>query len=135
MLDIHCDGAYKDGIGAYAYAIYYQDNKLAEGAGIVPHTHYNSNNLAELTAIIEAITAIPLEYTATVYTDSIYCTNGIKNINKVLKGRYPEAWVRLYTLLQCGRYQVKWLRDSNKHPRHRDVDSFAKSTLAYVLTK
>lgn len=132
MLDIYCDGSYKNGIGTWAYAIFRDENIIDANAGRVPDTHYNSNNLAELVAIIEGIRAMPLDFTGKVFTDSVYCTHGYKNLHKVKKGRYSTYWVQLEKLMQCGRYSLHWVR-SKTSKKHDMVDAIAKNELSTYL--
>lgn len=79
MLRIHIDGACagNPGDGAWAYTIY--DNKtnvIANKTGILRNS---TNNIAELSAAINAAKAVPETEEAVIYSDSQYVVKGINH--------------------------------------------------------
>ena len=92
MLKIHIDGACagNPGDGAWAYTIYDPwTTKIENKTGIVRNS---TNNIAELSAAINAAKAVPKDREAVIYSDSQYVVKGINRwINTWKKRNWKTA--------------------------------------------
>jgi ribonuclease HI len=89
MLKIHIDGACagNPGKGAWAYIIYDpKTSQISNKTGLIMES---TNNIAELSAAINAAKAIPEDREAVIYSDSQYV---VKGITSWIKGWKRKGW-------------------------------------------
>ena len=120
---IYTDGAYlpSTNVGGYGYILIYKagNNILTkEGFGGVYNT---TNNKMELKAIIEALNELTERCKVTVYSDSMYCVQGVnswlyawyKNNFKTRTGqdvKNRSEWEELHSLKQKHNLKMVWVK-------------------------
>ncbi len=101
-----------------------------------------TNNRMELTAVINALSALKTECNVSLYTDSKYVMNGInewlpnwkkngwKTSNKKSSVKNVDLWQRLDEL--CSRHQIRWIwvKGHAGHPENERVDELARQAIA-----
>jgi ribonuclease HI len=131
---VYTDGACKGnpGPGGWGALLRWGDHEK-ELFGGDPHT---TNNRMELTAVIEALTALRRGCQVAVYTDSEYVKNGITSWihnwkkrgwrtadNKPVKN--AELWQRLEVLAASHDVRWHWVRGHDGHPGNERADELA----------
>jgi ribonuclease HI len=89
-IQIFTDGACSKNGSAEAvagYGIYFEDKDLQVNNVSSRVSGKQTNNRAELTAILEALKMVTEESDVCINTDSLYCIKGITGINKVIKNK------------------------------------------------
>jgi ribonuclease HI len=137
-VEIFTDGACKGNPGPGGWgAILRYGNKEKEING------YNSsttNNIMELTAVIEALKQIKKPYAINITTDSTYVKNGItdwihnwKNngwktaAKKNVKNK--ELWIELDSLIQSHKINWIWVKGHSGHPENERADELANNAI------
>ena len=101
-----------------------------------------TNNRMELTAVINALSALKTECNVSLYTDSKYVMNGInewlpnwkkngwKTSNKKSAVKNVDLWQQLDEL--CSRHQIRWIwvKGHAGHPENERVDELARQAIA-----
>ncbi len=131
---IYTDGACKGnpGPGGWGALLTFEDNERELFGGIAQTT----NNRMELTAVIEALTALKRRCRIELYTDSQYVMNGIKEwlpqwkrrgwktaANKPVKN--VDLWEKLDALVAAHEVHWHWVRGHNGHPGNERADDLA----------
>ena len=123
---IYTDGACSGnpGPGGWAAVLIYGENKKEISGGCKETT----NNIMELTAILESLKALKVECEVELYSDSAYSVNAFNQgwiYNWVKKGwktadgkevKNKEIWIQIYNLTQ--KHKVRF----NKVKGHSDVE-------------
>ena len=141
-VEIFTDGACKGNPGPGGWgAILRYGNKEKEING------YNSsttNNIMELTAVIEALKQIKKPYAINITTDSTYVKNGItdwihnwKNngwktaAKKNVKNK--ELWIELDSLIQSHKINWIWVKGHSGHPDNERADELANNAINEIV--
>lgn len=137
-IDIFVDGACSGNPGPGGWGIVFTNDKIETTlAGGNPAT---TNNRMELQAAIEAIKALPTDFSATLYTDSQYVKNGItswiigwkkrnwmNSKNEPVKNK--DLWEELDTCLQTKKVSWEWVRGHDGHPLNEKADMLARRAI------
>jgi ribonuclease HI len=105
-----------------------------------------TNNRMELTAVIEALTALKAHSTVVLYLDSEYVRNGITSWIHNWKGRgwrtadnkpvkNVDLWQRLDALVQTHRIDWRWVKGHSGDPGNERADALANRGVAAALSK
>ena len=137
-VQIFTDGACKGnpGPGGWGAILRYRDNEK-EMNGYDPET---TNNIMELTAVIEALKTLSRSCTIVITTDSNYVKDGITKWihNWKLKGwktaaRKPvknkELWIALDELVENHDITWKWVKGHSGHPENERADDLANEAI------
>ncbi len=133
---IYTDGSclHNPGAGGWAALLIFGEKKKE----IMGGTAYTTNNRMELTAAIEALSAIKQDFPITLYSDSRYvidgiekwCPNWIKN-NWRKSDKKPvenkDLWEILYHLSQQYSITWQWVKAHANNEHNNYVDELAKS--------
>jgi len=144
IVQIFTDGACKGnpGPGGWGAILRYETTEK-ELNGYAPET---TNNIMELTAVIEALKSLSRSCPIVITTDSNYVKDGITKWihNWKLKGwktaaRKPvknkELWISLDELTQNHDVTWKWVRGHSGHPENERADELANEAIeSYNVT-
>ena len=137
-IDIFTDGGCKGNPGPGGYGcILKQNDHIKELKGGVSQT---TNNIMELTAVIEALKALSRSCPIIITTDSNYVKDGITKWihNWKLKGwktaaRKPvknkELWISLDELTLGHDITWKWVKGHSGHPENERADELANEAI------
>lgn len=104
-----------------------------------------TNNRMELTAIIEALSALKTSCNVTLCTDSRYCMDGVtkwlenwkknnwKTTNKKNLIKNVDLWQKLDSLLQIHNIKWVWVKGHNGHAENERVDVLAKNEAKSIV--
>ncbi|MBR2473437.1 MAG: ribonuclease HI [Clostridia bacterium] len=136
-VDIYTDGACSGnpGPGGYGAVLVYngREKELCGGE------HQTTNNRMELTAVIEALSALKEPCSVTLTTDSKYVSDGITlGWAKSWKAKgwrkadgkpalNPELWETLLMLLDKHEVEFVWVKGHAGHPYNERCDALAVS--------
>ena len=137
-ISIYTDGACRGnpGPGGWGALLIYQESKK-ELYGFSPDS---TNNIMELTAVIESLKSIKRKYPITITTDSNYVKDGITNWihswkknnwktanKKIVKNK--ELWIELDSL--CSLYDIewKWVKGHSGHRGNERADYLANKAI------
>ena len=131
---IYTDGACRGnpGKGGWGTLLVYQKSKK-ELYGFSAET---TNNIMELTAVIESLKSIKRKYPLIITTDSSYVKDGItdwiqswKKNNWKTTSKKPvknkELWLKLDDLSSKHAIDWKWVKGHSGHPGNEKADSLA----------
>ena len=137
-VEIFTDGACKGnpGPGGWGALLRYGE-KEKEINGYAPST---TNNIMELTAVIEALKQIKKPYQIDITTDSIYVKNGITEwiYNWKNKGwktaarknvKNKELWIELDSLIQIHKINWIWVKGHSGHRDNERADELANNAI------
>ncbi len=138
---IWCDGACaptNPGPCAWGALIESPDGTRSEHCGFIQE--HGTNNIAELTAAIEALSMIPEGQEVVLCSDSQYTVKGLGEwlpgwIKKGWKtaGGQPvanqELWEALRKKYQSRNVTLEWVRGHNGHPENERADQLANAGL------
>ena len=137
-VQIFTDGACKGnpGPGGWGAILRYRDNEK-ELNGYDPKT---TNNIMELTAVIEALKTLSRSCTIVITTDSNYVKDGITKWihNWKLKGWKTAArkpvknkglWIALDELAENHDITWKWVKGHSGHPENERADDLANEAI------
>ena len=137
-VQIFTDGACKGnpGPGGWGAILRYRDNEK-ELNGYDPKT---TNNIMELTAVIEALKSLSRSCTIVITTDSNYVKDGITKWihNWKLKGWKTAArkpvknkglWIALDELAENHDITWKWVKGHSGHPENERADDLANEAI------
>ncbi len=97
-----------------------------------------TNNRMELTAVIEALSALKKTCNIVLYTDSRYVMDGVnqwlpnwkqngwKTANKKTPVKNIDLWQNLDSLLEKHKIKWIWVKGHNGHPENERVDKLAR---------
>ena len=135
---IFTDGACKGnpGPGGWGAILQYGDS-VKELNGFLATT---TNNIMELTAVIEALQTLTRPCTLIITTDSQYVKNGISQwiFNWKKKGwktankkpvKNKDLWVQLDQLVSKHNVSWKWVRGHTGHPENERADELANMAI------
>ena len=137
-IEIFTDGACKGnpGPGGWGALMRYGD-KEKEINGFSSST---TNNIMELTAVIEALKQIKKPYLINITTDSTYVKNGITEwihnwksngwktaAKKSVKNK--ELWIELDKLIQGKKLNWIWVKGHSGHPDNERADQLANNAI------
>lgn len=121
-----------DGPGGWAVIVERNGDKIAELSGYSPKT---TNNIMEMTAVIEAIKFMPAGERFQVISDSEYVVKGITQwMGKWATAGWRkkggaiknlELWQELFTLVEPNRMAFKWVRGHDNNPFNELADELA----------
>ena len=134
ILKIYTDGACRGnpGVGGWGAILKYE-NKIKEIKGFSKET---TNNIMELTAVIESLKQLNRSCDIIITTDSNYVKNGItewihnwkkngwKTANKK-PVKNKDLWVNLDELVQTHTIDWKWIKGHSGHPENERADTLA----------
>jgi ribonuclease HI len=141
---IYTDGACQGnpGPGGWAAILYYENHQRELSGGISQTT----NNRMEMTAAIEALSAVKTKSHITLHTDSEYVRQGItswihswkeknwkKSDNKPVKN--ADLWKKLDDISQQHEISWKWVKGHSGHPENEAADALAKKAMLAHLAK
>ena len=134
VLIIYTDGACRGnpGMGGWGAILKYEDN-IKEINGFSKDT---TNNIMELTAVIEALKQLNRSCNIIITTDSNYVKNGITKWihNWKLNGwktsnkkpvKNKNLWIELDTLSSQHQIKWEWIKGHSGHPENERADTLA----------
>ncbi|MBC8256092.1 MAG: ribonuclease HI [Candidatus Marinimicrobia bacterium] len=138
LVQIFTDGACKGnpGPGGWGAILKYRDH-VKELNGFSPET---TNNIMELTAVIEALKSLTRPCKIILTTDSNYVKNGItewihnwkkkgwKTANKK-PVKNKECWLHLDAEVQRHNIEWKWVKGHSGHPENERADELANEAV------
>ena len=139
-INIYTDGACKNnpGPGGYGIILEYNDIKKEISGG----SHDTTNNIMELTAVIEALKALNQPCEVNLYSDSQYVCNAINKdwLNNWKKSNWKKAdkkpvankelWQQLSALLETHKVNFIWIKGHAGHPENERCDKLATAEAA-----
>ncbi|MCQ2740677.1 MAG: ribonuclease HI [Alphaproteobacteria bacterium] len=144
-VEIYTDGACSGNPGAGGWGALLRCNGVEKelSGGEVETT----NNRLELTAVIEALSALKKECSVSLHTDSRYVMDGVtkwlpnwqqngwRTANKKTPVKNVDLWQQLESLLE--KYQIKWIwvKGHNGHPENERVDKLAREQAKSRISK
>ena len=138
MLKIYTDGACRGnpGVGGWGAILKYE-NKTKEIKGFSKET---TNNIMELTAVIEALKQLNRKCDMIITTDSNYVKNGITEwIHNWKKNGWKTAnkksvknknlWIELDNLANQHHIKWEWIKGHSGHPENERADELANQAI------
>lgn len=139
---IYTDGGYrpKEGIGAWACLLQYKEH-YKELSG---HCLNTTNNIMELTAVINALNALKRPCNVKLYSDSEYVVKGITTwIHTWIKNGWKSAdktpvknqqyWKELYELTKRHDITFTWVKGHDKNEKNNRVDFLCNQAMNNAL--
>ena len=134
---VHTDGGCRQTRGGWAYSIVHGNGLIEERSGSQQDT---TNNRMELTAAIEALTAIAPGQMVIISSDSQYVVKGvmewspkwIKNHWRTANGKdvlNRDLWERLMQMVQQHNVKFVWVRGHNGDAQNERVDQLATAAI------
>ena len=138
VLEIYTDGACRGnpGVGGWGAILKY-DNKIKEINGFSKET---TNNIMELSAVINALKELNRSCDIIITTDSNYVKDGItkwihnwkkngwKTANKK-PVKNKELWLELDNLVTQHQINWKWIKGHSGHPENERADQLANQAI------
>ena len=138
VLEIYTDGACRGnpGVGGWGAILKY-DNKIKEINGFSKET---TNNIMELSAVINALKELNRTCDIIITTDSNYVKDGItkwihnwkkngwKTANKK-PVKNKELWLELDNLVTQHHINWKWIKGHSGHPENERADQLANQAI------
>lgn len=135
-IEIYTDGACSGnpGAGGWGAILRYGEVEKELSGGELQTT----NNHMELQAVISALSALKKECQITLYTDSRYVMDGVKQwlpnwkvngwktANKKTAVKNIDLWQKLDALIDKHRIKWVWVKGHNGHPENERVDRLAR---------
>lgn len=135
QIEIFTDGACSGnpGPGGWAAILRYRGTEKELSGG----EKNTTNNRMELTAVIEALSALKERCIVTLYSDSRYVIDSVqKGWAKSWRARgwkkadrspalNPDLWEKLLTLLDRHEVKFVWVKGHNEHPENERCDRLA----------
>ena len=138
ILKIYTDGACRGNPGKGGWgAILIFKNNIKEIKG---YNEYTTNNIMELTAVIEALKNLNRPCEITITTDSSYVKNGIelwikkwklngwKTANKK-NVKNKSLWIELDELTNAHLIKWEWIKGHSGHPQNERADQLANDAI------
>ena len=143
-VDIYTDGACKGNPGPGGWGAWLRSG--AHSKELFGGERLTTNNRMELTAPIEALTALKRPCKVTLHVDSQYVLKGMTEWLPGWKARgwktatkapvkNVDLWQRLDSLVNSGLHQIewRWVRGHNGHPGNERADQLANQGVDLVL--
>ena len=137
-LKIYTDGACRGNPGKGGWgAILIFKNNIKEIKG---YNEFTTNNIMELTAVIEALKNLNRSCEITIITDSNYVKNGIelwikkwklngwKTANKK-NVKNKSLWIELDELTNAHLIKWEWIKGHSGHPQNERADQLANDAI------
>lgn len=138
---ISCDGSCgpsNPGPAAWGSVIHHPEGTISEHNGFIQKE--GTNNIAELTAVIESLRKTPPGAEVVVTTDSQYV---VKGVNEWVVGweergwrtadkrpvKNKELWIALMAEVRARNVTMDWVRGHNGHPENERADALANAGL------
>ena len=139
---IYTDGACSDtpGPGGWAAILIYGENKKEISGG----SKETTNNIMELTAILEGLKALKVDCEVEVYSDSAYSVNAfnegwiynwVKNNWKTASGepvKNKEIWTQIYDLTKKHKVSFNKVKGHSTDSLNNRCDELARSEIEKV---
>ena len=138
ILKIYTDGACRGNPGKGGWgAILIFKNNIKEIKG---YNEFTTNNIMELTAVIEALKNLNRSCEITIITDSNYVKNGIelwikkwklngwKTANKK-NVKNKSLWIELDELTNAHLIKWEWIKGHSGHPQNERADQLANDAI------
>ena len=138
ILKIYTDGACRGNPGQGGWgAILKYANTIKEINGVSQQT---TNNIMELTAVIESLKLLNRRCNIIITTDSNYVKNGItewiynwkkngwKTANKK-PVKNQDLWIELDNLVKQHKIEWKWIKGHSGHPENERADQLANEAI------
>ena len=138
IIKIYTDGACRGnpGKGGWGALLVYKKSSK-ELYGFSADT---TNNIMELTAVIESLKSIKRKCPIIITTDSTYVKNGITNwieswkknnwkTTKKKPVKNKELWIELDTLCKLYDIEWKWVKGHSGHPGNEVADALANKAI------
>ena len=142
-IEIYTDGACSGNPGAGGWGALLRCNgKEKELSGGFEDT---TNNRMELTAVIEALSALKKQCEIMIYTDSKYVMDGVlewlpnwkrnnwKTANKKSDVKNVDLWKKLDALLPNHQIKWTWVKGHNGHVENERVDKLARDACKAIM--
>lgn len=142
-IEIYTDGACKGnpGPGGWGALLRHEGGKEKELYGAEPHT---TNNRMELTAAVQALSALKKSCQVDLYTDSQYLRQGMTEWlagwkkkgwrnSKKEPVKNSDLWQALDQLAQMHEIQWHWVKAHAGHPENERVDALANLAIAQLI--
>lgn len=135
---IYTDGACSGNPGAGGWGAILKLEGTEHRRELAGGYRLTTNNRMELTAALEALSALKEPCLVELFTDSQYLSNAVEKgwlpgwqrRNFVRKNNRPvpntDLWKRLLSLLAVHRVHMVWLRGHNGHPENERCDQLAR---------
>ncbi len=117
MIEVYTDGSIRvnpGGPGGWAFVVVRDGDAREQVSGGSPST---TNNIMEMTAVIEAILFLKDEPSFTVVSDSQYVVKGVNEyMHNWARKRWPakvknvELWKRMHEMFDPSRMKIEWVR-------------------------
>lgn len=132
MVEVYTDGSIRvnpGGPGGWGFVVVRDGDAKEQMSGGSPST---TNNIMEMTAVIEAILFLKDEPKFTIVSDSQYVVRGTReNMHTWERKRWParvknrELWQRMYDLFKPDQMTIKWVRGHNGNAFNEIADLLA----------
>lgn len=144
-VEIFTDGACpgNPGAGGWGAILRYKEVEKELSGG----EENTTNNRMELTAVIEALSALKKSCNISLYTDSQYVMNGVtewmdnwkkkgwRTAHKNKGVKNIDLWQKLDELQQKHEIRWIWVRGHNGHPENERCDAMARAEAAKIKNK
>lgn len=137
--ELYSDGACRGNPGKSAWGIVIVQNGkvLNEEGGFIGHA---TNQVAEMTAALAAMSRIPKGATATLYSDSQYTLKGLTEWRKGWLSRgwktaggdpvkNKELWMQLYAVFDERKIKTQWVKGHSGVPLNERCDQLANEAI------
>ena len=120
-LQVYTDGSSKDEVGSWAYLIVQNGKLIAENSGRI---RQGNSNVMEFQAAIEALSALPENSKARVYSDSSILVQAMKALEQP-----PAFRTEIEALLELSQkhsIQWQWIKGHNGNRYNERCDELCK---------
>jgi ribonuclease HI len=137
-IEIYTDGAcsYNPGPGGWCAILFYKEHKKV----VKGFQELTTNNIMELTAVIEALKSLKKCCQINIYTDSMYVKDGITSwiSNWIKRGwktssntpvKNKELWQKLYELSLLHEIKWNWVKAHSTNELNNEVDFIAREQI------
>ncbi|PID27407.1 MAG: ribonuclease HI [Candidatus Cloacimonadota bacterium] len=137
-VEIYTDGAcsYNPGPGGWCSILFYKEHKKV----VKGYKESTTNNVMELTAVIEALKALKKCCQINIYTDSMYVKKGITSwiSNWIRRGwktssnqpvKNMELWKKLYELSLLHEIEWHWVKAHSENELNNEADFIAREQI------
>jgi ribonuclease HI len=132
LIEAYTDGSIREnpgGPGGWAFVVVRDEDAREQVSGGSPST---TNNIMEMTAVIEAILFLKDEPKFTIVCDSQYVVKGVNDYmhswarkNWPLKVKNRELWQLMHSLFDPNRMTIEWVRGHSGNAFNEIADYLA----------